>query len=464
MALRIAEGQVVPVDARVMGGAVEVDLAVVSGESTPVVREPGTVVCAGAVPVSGPLVCEALRTARESTLERLAELARSLRARRAPLQRVADRLAAWLVPLVWVVALASVAWWAPRVGLGGAVAIGLAVVLAACPCSYGVATPLALWVALRRALASGVLIRSAAVLEELARVRAVAFDKTGTLTHGELAVTAIEPASELGETAVLALAAGLAGDSPHPVARAIAAAAIDAGAAPAAVHDRCVGARGVRGRDRAGRELRLGSAAFAGAEAGRGARAVLARDGALLARFYLVEAARDDAAPALAALRAQGIAASMATGDDGPAARSLADRLGIEGAFGLSPAAKVARLQALGRAHGVVAMVGEGINDAPALAGLGPSFAMPGATGLARGVAGAVLLADELTLVPHALALARRARRVIVGNLVWATAYNAIFVAIAAAGMLRPVWAALAMLVSSVVVVGRAMWVAEAKG
>lgn len=457
MRLHVEVEETLPVDAVIAGeGSVDVTLGVITGAATPVTRRPGDELPAGAVPVSGALECVALRPARASTLERLAELSRDLKDRPSRLQRLADGFATFLVPAVTLLSLATLVTTAARSTLESAVIASLAVVLAACPCTYGVATSLVLWLSLRKALDHGVCIRSAATVEELAAVTTVAFDKTGTLTLPTLAVLGadLSPRAELAE--VQGLVAALEAGSRHPVARALALWAEDA--VPAGVDDRrLVVGGGVAGRDAGGRPLLLGSTRWLcdqGARAGgetldsacADARVALARDGEVLARFRIGESVRPEAAAAVRALAAQGIEASMLTGDSLESARAIAEPLGIEAFAALSPIGKLARLE---RLRGKVAIVGDGMNDAPALAGVGPSFAMGGGTGLARGMAQVTLLREDLRLVPWTLALARRTTQVGWQNLVASTLYNVVFLALAATGSLRPVWAGLSMLTSS---------------
>ena len=457
MKLRIDLDETVPVDMRVApeSGLVEVTLGILTGAAAPVTMKPGDEIPAGAVVVSGPLQGFALRGARESTLERLAELARSLKERPSRLQRLGDAFAGALVPLVALLAVTTFLLTAVRGSLDHAVVTSLAVVLAACPCTYGVATPLVLWLALRKALAHGVCVRNAAALEELAAVRVVAFDKTGTLTDPHLAVLGAD-VSGAEQPEISALLTALEDGSRHPVAQALLGWAADSHSAAAALEGRrMVVGKGVSALDEAGRTLRLGSLQWlrdAGVTvpsidgAGAAARVALARDGVLLARFSIGEALRPEAGATIAALRAQGIDAMILTGDTAEGASDIARALGIEAHASLTPMGKVDLLAARGKE---IAMVGDGLNDAPALAGTGPSFAMDGGTGLARGMAQVTLLRPDLRLVPWTIALARRANAVGYQNLYASTAYNLAFLALAASGTLRPVWAGLSMLTSS---------------
>ncbi len=473
MTLLINLEETVPVDLRVApsSGPVEVTLGVLTGAAAPVTMKPGDEIPAGAVVVSGPLHGIALRGARESTLERLAELARSLKERPSRLQRLGDAFAGALVPLVGLLAVATFVLTLVRGSLDHAVVTSLAVVLAACPCTYGVATPLVLWLALRKALAHGVCVRNASALEELSAVSAVAFDKTGTLTDPRLAVLRADLTASAAEAEIPGLLAALEEGSRHPVAQALLGWSSDNHSAPAALSDRrMVVGKGVSARDAAGRTLLLGSLQWlidegvaVGSTAGdtAAARVALAGDGVLLARFSIGEALRPEAQETIAALRAQGIEAMILTGDTAEGASDIAASLGITAHAALTPMGKVDLLATRGKQ---IAMVGDGLNDAPALAGTGPSFAMDGGTGLARGMAQVTLLRPDLRLVPWTIALARRATAVGYQNLYASTAYNLVFLGLAASGALRPVWAGLSMLTSSLLTLASSLRINAIEG
>ena len=456
--LEIEVEQALPVDARVTGGAVDVNLGVLTGAALPVSLAPGAEAPAGAVPVSGALRCVALRPASESTLERLSALADALRSRPSRLLRAADGFAAALTPVVLALAAATFALWVWRASVEKGTITALAVVLAACPCTYGVATPLVLWLSLRKALEHGVCVRSAAALEELAAVRTVAFDKTGTLTSEELAVLEMRLAPGVDRADALSLVAALEAGSGHPIARALVALAEREGIPPAVLEARRLEiGSGVTGRDADGRDLALGSARLLAAvdvalpdddDAGA-ARVALARGGRTIATFRIGEEERPEAKEAVAALSADGLRSVMLTGDNRAGAATVAASLGLEAHADLGPADKLAHLAGLGAA---VAMVGDGLNDAPALAGAGPSFAMGGGAGLARGMSQVTLLKADLRLVPWTLALARKATAIARTNLWASTIYNLVFLGLAVGGALRPVWAGVSMLTSSLLV------------
>jgi Cu2+-exporting ATPase/Cu+-exporting ATPase len=460
--------QVLPVDVRLAGrDPVDVDLGVLSGESAPVTVRPGELVCAGAVPVSGPLSGEVLRIARESTVERLAELARSLREAPSFLMKLADALARVLTPLAALLALGTLLYWSRVLGLERGVVNALSVVLVACPCSYAIATPLVHWLAMRRALRAGVLVRNAEALERIASIEQLAFDKTGTLTDAELAVSWrwFRPGVDVDE--VRALVKALEERSPHPVARALLA---DLGRVePAALGGRrFVAGRGVFGTDAAGRALELVGGPLpseAGATAPDGPRpegttagVVLRREGVALAAFALAERLRPEAEPTLRALERLGVEVRILSGDARTKTAAVAEALGVPFEAELGPADKVERLtRGRGTAHrgAALGMVGDGLNDAPVLAGA-TSFATAGATGLSRALAQVNLLREDLRLVPFTIDLARRSRRLIRRLLAASTLYNAVFLALAMAGALRPVWAGLSMLIASFLTLGLA--------
>lgn len=475
--LKIDTEEVVPVDARLCGHPAEVNLGVLTGESVPVLRQPGDEIPAGAIIVAGPIECEAIRPLKDSTLERLSDLAKKLASRPTSLQRWADRFAAVLTPLVVILAFGTLAFHVRQASTADGVIAALAVVLAACPCTYGVATPLVFWLALRKALAHGVLIRSAAVLEELSKVRAVAFDKTGTLTERELSVQGIETENGASEAEVMACLLSLEEGTKHPVGQAVFKFAQKTGEAPLPLRDRAmVAGKGVRGVDPEGRELLLGSAQWLetlgvegamgpgpGAKspeatgtdpsAAAGLRVVLARAGRVMARVHIGEVLRPEAKEAVDALAKDGISAFMLTGDASSGASEAAASLGIEASAGLSAEDKVRALETAG---GGVAMVGDGLNDAPALAGTRPSFAVHGGTDLARGMAQVSLLTPDLRLVPWTIALSKRAFSIARTNLIASTIYNLVFLTLATMGTLRPVWAGISMATSSLLVLASA--------
>jgi cation transport ATPase len=414
---------------------------VLTGESRPVTLRCGDTVPAGAVPIGVALAGTALCASRNSALERLAALARSLSERPTRVLLWADRFAGALTPIVAVVAAITLVVRAHSTSLASGVLAALAVVLAACPCSYAIASPLVHWLVLRRAFRRGVLVRSADALEALAATHTVVFDKTGTLTRADLSVRAFSIEETESRERVLGSVRAMEDGNPHPVARALLRFAGDASVV-AIDRRRIVAGKGVRAFDDRGREVSIG--------AGADGRIVFARDGRPIASFEIDEQPRPEAADAIRALRASGMRVLVLSGDTDARARRLGDALGIEAHGGFSPEEKLAFVESLGEG---TAVVGDGINDAPALAARRTSFTLGEGAQLAKGVAQVTLLEPDLRLVAWTLALSRRAIRHVQWMLAISTAYNVVFVALAASGALRPVWAGLSMLVSSLLAV-----------
>jgi Cu2+-exporting ATPase len=455
----VRPGEAFPTDGVVEEGAGGVDEAALTGESRPVAKRPGAAVAGGTVSVDGVFRVRVTAPASASAAARVAALLAAARRERTAAERLADRVARALTPAVAAMAVAAGLAWGVAAGAEEGVLVGLAVLVVACPCALGIATPLAVWTGLAAAAARGVVVRSARALERAAAVDRVLFDKTGTLTARALAVTAVEPMPGVGRDALLARAAALARLSTHPVARAVAAAG--PASAPAATDVETAPGRGVRGVV-AGERCLLGSPRFAAEVLGaplpasaRDAAAVLVADGRVLGAFRVGETVAPGAGAAVAALRAAGVAVSVVTGDTNAAAVVPGLVPATDAAVGLLPEEKVAHVRAARAAGAVVAVVGDGINDAPALAASDLGIAVAGATDLARVTADVAVLGD-LAAVPWLLAHARRVRRIMRQNLAWAFAYNAGAVALAAAGRLDPLIAALAMLGSSLAVVANA--------
>jgi cation transport ATPase len=378
-------------------------------------------------------------------LERLASLARAFTETRSPTLAWADRFASTLTPAVGLIALATLVGWGYRQSLEAGVLAALSVVLAACPCSYAIASPLVHWLMLRTAFQRGVLIRGPDALEELARIRIVAFDKTGTLTRPKLSVVEERVAPSTHRDQVMSLVRSLEAGNAHPVARALLDHAGEGGLVPLE-NRRFVSGRGVEALDEQGRPVSISS----GPEGG----IVLARGGKLVATFEIDEQIRPEAREALASLRDEGMRLVLLSGDAEERVRRVAGELGLEASARLSAEDKVRHIEALGE-H--VAMVGDGINDAPALASKKASFTLSESTQLAKGLAHVTLLEPDLRLVPWTLALARRGARLVKVLLVSSTVYNVVFVGLAVEGALKPVWAGLSMLLSSLLALGVAV-------
>lgn len=481
--LRIRPGEKIPVDGIVVEGRSHVDESMITGEPVPVLKETGSAVVAGTLNTSGGFVMRAERVGRETLLAQIVQMVASAQRSRAPVQRLADQVAGWFVPAVIAVAAAAfAAWsvWGPEPRFGFALMAAVSVLIIACPCALGLATPMSIMVGVGRGAEMGVLIRNAEALERLGKADTIILDKTGTLTKGRPAVTAIQPADGFAEDEVLRLAASLERGSEHPIAAAIVAAARVRGLTLSPVKRfRAESGKGASGEIDGVKAL-VGSAAFlsehgvaagdldARAESLRrdGATAVfLAYGGRLAGVIAVSDPLKENAGEALDALRAEGMRIVMLTGDAEATARAIAARLGISEVFaGVLPADKARTVEALRRDGRIVVMAGDGINDAPALAAADIGIAMGTGTDVAIESAGVTLLRGDLMGIVKARRLSRAVMRNIRQNLFFAFAYNAAGVPVAA-GVLYPVFglllspmiAAAAMALSSVSVIANAL-------
>jgi Cu2+-exporting ATPase len=460
--VRVGPGVAFPSDGVVVAGTGDVDEAMLTGESWPVVKEPGSAIAGGTCSVDGVFRVRITRAVRDGTAARIADLLNAALRERAPWQRIADRAARYLVPVVVAIAALAAAFWMRTDGIERGLLVGLAVLVVACPCGLGIATPVAAWTGLAAAARRGVVVRSAAALERAAAVRTVVFDKTGTLTTRAPRLAAIEPAAGVEPAHVLARAAALAGALQHPLAVAITAAA-DGAASPPVTDVRSIPGRGARGLV-GGVPVVIGSAEFVAEMLGSAVAErndtgpivhVVERDHVIgVLRF--AEQPRPEAAGALAALRRLGVRVLLATGDRQASAVVPALIPTADVALGLLPEQKMRRVRALRATAGPIAMVGDGVNDAPALASADLGIAVAGATDLTRVNADVAILGDDLGRVAWLVAHARRTSRVARQNIAWAFAYNAVAIGLAAAGRLGPLVAAVAMLGSSLAVVANA--------
>lgn len=460
--VHVRPGEAFPTDGTVIDGEGGADESALTGESWPVAKAPGSTVAGGTCSVDGVFRVAVTRPASESAAARIAALLGAALRERTPWERTADRAARVLVPLVVVLAIAAGAAWTAAAGFERGLFVAIAVLVVACPCGLGIATPVAVWTGLATAARHGVIVRSAPALERTAALDVVVFDKTGTLTTRLPRLVAVEWIDAgAGSTDVLRLAAALARVTPHPLAGAITDAV--AGPVPSASEVKSLPGRGVTGIVD-GRRVTIGSARLAREVLGRavpdaaddGPAVFVIADDRLISRLRFAEAPRAEAGGALAALRRLGVRVLLATGDTQAAAIVPALIAPADAMTGMLPADKVAHVRAVRRAAGPVAMVGDGVNDAPALAGADLGFAIGSATDLARTTADVAILNDDLGRIPWLIAHARRVGRVARQNLAWAFAYNAVAVVLAAAGQLGPLVAAGAMIASSVAVIANA--------
>ncbi len=474
----VRPGEIIPVDGAVLDGTGNVNEAAVTGESRPVMREAGDRLLAGTLNLDGAFVVSVTALAPDRAIARLVELAEEAKRVKPAVMGLAERLARVFTPAVVLLSLGAFVFWTMRLGLVPGLFIALSVVLVACPCTLGIATPLAFWTALALAARRGILVRNGLVLERLARVRRVFFDKTGTLTQGSFQlVTVIAPALDGSVSpdalSPLQIAASLEARSEHPLAAALRSAASQQGLAALPVSDwKARPGIGVQARlngkatefflggERLMREAGLEmDPALSGAAAARSQNGeslvYLGWQGRAHAAFALGEEVRPEAGEALAALGRQGISVTVLTGDERGSAERLSRILRIEDVRpGLLPHEKVVAIRAGQGSHGAVAMVGDGINDAAALAAADVGIALGCGADVAREAGDVVMVSAGLTQLAWLFGFARRVRRVVAGNLVWAFAYNVIGVAVALSGHLPPVYAAMAMALSSLCVVG----------
>ena len=481
--LRARPGESIPVDGQVVEGRSAVDESMLSGESIPVEKSAGDFVVGGSLNGDGGLVIEARRVGSETTLARIVAMVAAAQRSRAPIQKVADAVAAWFVPAVAAAAVLSfLGWliWGPAPAAGYGLVAAISVLIIACPCALGLAAPVSVMTAVGRGAQSGILIKNAETLERFAKTDTLVIDKTGTLTLGKPRLAAVLPAAGFDEAELLAVAAALERGSNHPLAAAIVDGAAARGISPAAATDfQSIAGEGVVGVV-GGRRCALGNAKMAarfGLDGEALSRAVDARrdagetvmlavvDGRWAGMIGVADPIKESAAAAIADLRGLGFSIIMATGDEPRTARAVAAKLGIADArAGLSPADKaglVADLQARGRS---VAMAGDGVNDAPALARADAGIAMGAGADAAIEAAGVALAKGDLAALARARRLARAALSNIRQNLFFALIYNALGIPIAAGVLypffgvlLSPIVAAAAMSMSSVSVVGNAL-------
>ena len=475
--VRVRPGERIPVDGLVIDGATSVDESMLTGESLPVAKAQQDRVTGGAINGEGLILIETTAVGAETTLARIVRLVESAQGAKAPIQRLVDRVSAVFVPIVLVIAALTVGGWL-LAGAGAEVAIlnAVAVLVIACPCALGLATPTAIMAGTGVAARAGVLIKDAEALETAHRINLVAFDKTGTLTEGKPSVLAGVPAAGVAHAGFIAQAAALQTGSEHPLARAVLAWAEAAEVRPGdADHMRGLPGRGVTAHVD-GRDLILGSTRLMEEEridfallSGEAVRfeaegrtiswlAELAPERRLLGLLAFGDEVKASAAAAVAALHDRDVRTVMLTGDNAGSARAAATRLGIDDfVAGVLPEGKADAVAALRGEGRTVAMVGDGVNDAPALAAADVGIAMSTGTDVAMHAAGITLMRGDPRLVADAIAISKRTYGKIRQGLFWAFIYNLVGIPLAALGFLSPVVAGAAMALSSVSVVANAL-------
>jgi Cu+-exporting ATPase len=481
--LRVRPGEKVAVDGVVSEGSGSVDESTITGEPMPVTKETGARVIGGTVNTSGAFVMTAELVGADTMLARIVKMVSEAQRSRAPIQRLADLVAGWFVPVVIVVAvLAFIAWmiWGPSPAFAYALLAAVSVLIIACPCALGLATPMSIMVGVGRGAAEGILIRNAEALERLEKVDTLLFDKTGTLTVGRPAVTAIEATGSLAEAEILRLAASLERGSQHPIAAAILAAAQQRGLTPAPVADfDAPSGKGVTGTVD-GQRLVLGTAAFLTAQGVDAAAAdakadplresgatvvLLAVAGRAEGLLAVSDPVKETTPEALKQLRQAGLRLVMLTGDNKRTAAAVAKRLGIDDVEAeVLPEDKARIVQRLKSEGRIVAMAGDGVNDAPALTAADVGIAMGTGTDIAIESAGVTLVKGDLLGIARARRLSQATMTNIRQNLFFAFVYNTAGIPLAAGVLypffgllLSPIVAAAAMALSSVSVIANAL-------
>ncbi|HYG43631.1 MAG TPA: copper-translocating P-type ATPase, partial [Bordetella sp.] len=479
----VRPGEKIPVDGDIIEGNSYVDESMLTGEPMPVEKRAGMRATGGTLNTTGSFTLRVTHTGADSMLARIIRMVQTAQGAKLPIQGLVDQVTAWFVPAVMAIALLTfAAWlaWGPAPALPHALVNAVAVLIIACPCAMGLATPTSIMVGTGRAADLGVLFRQGDALQALRHVDIVAFDKTGTLTLGKPALTDLEPAPGFEAEQVLAWLAAVQQRSEHPIAHAIVAAARERNLSvqPAEDFNAITGA-GVQARV-AGRRIMAGAARLMASQGvdltGFGDRAAawgaagktpvyVAVDGRAAAMVAVSDPLKPSAAGAIRALHAQGIKTAMITGDNEHTARGVARQLGIdEVRADVLPDGKVAAIEALRSGGRRLAFVGDGINDAPALAAADVGIAIGTGTDVAIETASVVLMADDLSGVPNAIGVSRATLANIRQNLFWAFAYNVALIPLAAGALypafgvlLSPMFAAAAMALSSVFVVGNAL-------
>jgi heavy metal translocating P-type ATPase len=469
--LRVLPGERVPTDGRIVSGRSAIDERTVTGESVPVEKADGDVLSSGTSVIDGMLVVEVTAPPGSGTLEQLIEAVTAAATAGCRRQRLAERVSAWFLPLVTAAAVAAFvahaagSHWS-REGIAAGTLAAVAVVVVSCPCALGLATPMALWAAIGAAARRHVLVRDGDAFTRLGAATTICFDKTGTLTTG-LGVHEVTPLIDADDDELLAVAAGLAEGSTHVLAGAVRDEAARRGLEPVAVDElRVVPGHGVAAVLDDRTPVRLGSDRWIAAEVGDRATPVaddarpactLAIGGRAACRITFDESIRPEATAAIAGLTEAGAEVWILSGDRAGRARAVAEALGTRWQAPLLPAEKLAFVR--GRPGSV--MIGDGINDAPALAAADVGVALGCGADVSRWTAAICLLRDDLGDLPWLVALARRTDRTIRWNLVWAFGYNAACIPLAAAGLLHPAVAAAAMLASSLFVVSGSLALAR---
>ncbi|MFQ2174765.1 heavy metal translocating P-type ATPase [Aeromonas rivipollensis] len=458
--VRVLAGATLPADGIITLGQASLNEAMLTGEQLPLLKQAGDPVFAGTINTDAPLEIRVSHPIEESRLAQIMRLQDHALDDKPAIAQLADVLSRHFILVLLLIAAGVWTFWHfhdPE----RAFWVTLSVLVATCPCALSLATPTALTSATAHLTRSGILLRRGHVLDVLTRANRIVMDKTGTLTTGNISLVCVQPLAELSEDECLAIARALEAYSEHPIARAFRSKGAEDAMLPAASEVTPVIGHGIQGRI-AGKHYRIGSARWLALadelEATQGLAIYLADETGPLARFTLADTVRADAGALILAFKAAGLQTTILTGDSSPQADAVARELGVDELVkGVTPDGKLAYLKAREAAGDISIMVGDGINDAPVLAGAHASFAMAGGTDLAKNSADAILLADDLSRLLTARALALRTRRIIQENFAWSIGYNLLVLPLAASGWLPPYLAAAGMSLSSLIVVTNSM-------
>lgn len=461
--LLIKPGETVPADGVVTDGISSINESLLTGESVPLTKKSGSALIGGTVNVESPLFMRVEKLGNSTVLSGIIRLLERAQSEKPNLASLVDKVAAWFVSLLLIIAVGVFSIWSV-VSPSDAFWITLSVLVVTCPCALSLATPASLTAATGALTQKGVLTTRGHALETLAKLTHIVFDKTGTLTHGQLKVSSIQLLGTETKAQVKALAAGIESSSEHPIAQAMTRLSEQPKVFHSQVSESGKGVEGVCDD----KTYRLGTYHYVASLVGETGQQIsqnttttqifLGREGAWLASFTLVDEIRKEAADVIQALKSQGLSVSLLSGDSQSAVDSVAEQLGIQDAVGnLLPENKLQQLQKRQAQGEVVAMVGDGVNDAPVLAGADVSLAMGNGSQLAQASADMVLLSENLSQLPTAVEIARKMQSIIRQNFAWAIAYNLVAIPLAAMGWIHPWMAALGMSMSSLLVVLNAL-------
>ncbi len=466
-------GERIPLDGTLVSGQGSVDESFLSGESKPVLKKEGMEVFAGSINLDGTLILEIRKPAEEFLVKKIEKLMEKIRANPSAINRISDRLAAWFIPVIAVIGLTVLAFWMYKGEPSTGIMRMLAVLLISCPCAFGIAAPMAIWRGLGLAAQKGAIIMGADILEGLAKVKTIFFDKTGTLTTDTPAITAVIAGQGRGEDELLTIAASLDSHSTHPLAKSLVEEADRRGLKPLeALEIKNMPGSGIEGQID-GRYYHLGSRRWITSLASEKEHELLKREspedgessgmvflleeGNVAGAFIFSQALREGAAEALEAIKNLGIRTVILTGDDEKGALGVKNRLKPDAIkWRLLPADKAKEIHAEEKDN-ITAMVGDGVNDAPALEAAHIGIAMGCGTELTRESAKVNLLGDDLRMIPFLIDLSRKVRTKVMVNFIWAFSYNLVGTFLAITGFITPLFAVMAMILSSLMVIGNTL-------